>query len=306
MNFSIPPENPACPICSHRNLRKFSADASDVEPKSASIHIVECKSCGFAWQYPLQRNQQESIAFFQRAYKGALNAQTSYFRPEYKRETVQFQVEFLTRIRRQPGRLLDFGAGAGFFAQAAAAKGWKVTAVDPALSMDNVQHENAIELIRGTFDDIPEGRSYDAVTMWDVIEHVADPYATAVAAKNLLLKDGCLIVEAPNYRSAERIRQDQHWWGYQQDHKWYFSPDSMEKLLRHVGFTRFAFADRQLRPQWNDSADYPGPSRRRLLRNILRRPQRATKHIREYLRLLSAKSWPCSGIEIFTVAAHVT
>jgi SAM-dependent methyltransferase len=78
----------------------------------------------------------------------------------------------LSRLRRDPGRVLDFGAGTGFLALAAALQGHDVVAVDLEPCAFDFQG-TAISYRRGDLNELEfELRSFDQVLNCSTIEHV--------------------------------------------------------------------------------------------------------------------------------------
>lgn len=106
-----------------------------------------------------------------------------------------------------PASLLDIGAGVGLFAEAAERAGYSVTGVEAsshaaALARSRVHgpilcHDANSRL------DLPE-RSFDAVTMLDVIEHLRGFATTLDDASRLLRRDGRLILITLNAHSVLR------------------------------------------------------------------------------------------------------
>mgnify|MGYP000987610619 CR=1 FL=1 len=201
-------------------------------------------------------------------------------------------------------RLLDVGAGAGVFAEVAADAGWSVTAVDPALEAERLKNNPRITLICGTIDDMPDVGLFDIVTMWDVIEHATAPAALVANAARLLEPDGWLVIETGNYKCADRVLGGRDYWQYQLDHRWYFAPDSLHKLLEAEGFDDVLKCDRVLRPGWQGMPTYTGPLRRQTLQRVLCQPWRVRRHIATHRELVRANTWPLAGIAIVTIAAR--
>ena len=74
----------SCPFCKSASLKHFTAYAFDISPPlSKRINIIECPQCLCAWQWPLQRTEQESVAVFNNAY--LTQHEESYFDPEKRR-----------------------------------------------------------------------------------------------------------------------------------------------------------------------------------------------------------------------------
>ena len=88
--------------------------------------------------------------------------------------------EALCRNHPIPGRLLDIGAAAGFFVKTAQDRGWRAEGIE--LSPDTAalaREQQGVAVQHGRLEDVEfPAASFDAVTLWDVIEHVRDPLAT--------------------------------------------------------------------------------------------------------------------------------
>lgn len=295
-----------CSICGSKSIRKIRAEAFDVDTLTF-VDIVECNACDFAWQFPLSRSGEESVGFYEKAYseRGTTQTSTDYFNPRVKREVVELEVDFVGGLPVADKFLLDIGAGSGAFAKSASESGWDVVAVDPALNESDDVFDG-IKAVRGTTDDVPVDCFFDVVTMWDVIEHMFDPKAQILKAKSRLKNKGWLVIETGNYKSGSRLSVGVSHWIFQQDHRWYFSPDSMESILLECGFSNIVFSERVLRPGSCSTPLYKGPSGMDFIIKVIRNPFDAVSIVRQYCSLIKAKSWRMSGIEIFTVAAQVS
>jgi SAM-dependent methyltransferase len=297
------PESNNCLICGSNKLSKFRAQAFDAASLSY-VNIIECRNCIFAWQYPLGRTVQESVQFYEAAYKDKGQTQSAYFNPNLKCEIAKIELEFLESLPVKNRSLLDMGAGAGIFAEEAAANDWDVTAVDPAIDIGRIKENRKIKTYKGTTEQIPTGELFDVVTMWDVIEHTITPVELINNVKRYIKDGGWLVIETGNYKSAERLYGGACHWIYALDHRWYFSPESIKLLLIDAGFSEFIFPDKVLRPNWNGSINYAGPSTIHLLKWIVRDPFHLRLHLNKFFSLIRARGWEKSGFGIFAIAAR--
>jgi 2-polyprenyl-3-methyl-5-hydroxy-6-metoxy-1,4-benzoquinol methylase len=223
--------------------------AQDLGKGLISFHVLECRDCEFAWQWPLYREPTSSVPYFQAAYE----AQSApYFQAASKSPIVELQLDFLNRIAADKGRLLDIGSGDGAFCRAAFDAGWDVLGVDPAgpTLSEHSEDGNELHLIKGNVGDVCALAPFDAVTMWDIIEHVERPLELIRVAKEHLRPGGRVLIETGNYQSAGRIEAGAHWWCYQTDHRWYFSPPVINRMLQTAGFDAITLCERILRPWW--------------------------------------------------------
>ena len=302
MEISLDPASNQCGICASGNLKAFEATAYDVVSPDV-VSIVECRDCGFAWQYPLRRSEAESVQHFDKNYALQGDGRSDYFKHDRKIAIAQLELGFVQQLPIQGNNLLDLGAGAGMFAEVASANGFTVTALDPALDGALVADNKNITAIRGTVESLPKHEMYDVITMWDVIEHMTTPVEILRQAKMHLKPGGWLVVETGNYKSTARVRGGLNHWIYQQDHRWYFSPESMTQVLESLGFTEIIRSQKTLRPGWEGKVGYAGPSLFELLKSVSRQPQKSRARVLEYLELSRAKTWSMPGIEIFALAA---
>lgn len=290
-----------CHVCGSRRLYKFKADASDAK-NSTKVNIVECLNCHFAWQHPLGRTEGQSAQFFEDSYADAGKTTSDYFSASRKTQIAKLEFDFISTLPVKNKTLLDVGAGSGVFAEIATLSNWQVTAVDPALYLDE-KTVYGFRAIKGTLEQIPKGELFDVVTLWDVIEHVPDPLSFINTVSKYLKSGGFLVIETGNYKSAERVYGEKSHWMYQLDHRWYFSPRSIEYLLKKVGFSEFIYCKKCLRPDWNGTVEYAGPSRAHLLKSIAKNPLRIFIYLKIHFNLCKAKHWEMPGIGIFSLAA---
>jgi 2-polyprenyl-3-methyl-5-hydroxy-6-metoxy-1,4-benzoquinol methylase len=294
----------SCPFCKSAHLKHFTAYASDISPPlSKRVNIVECSQCFCAWQWPLQRTEQESVAVFNNAY--LTQHEESYFDPEKRRSVAALQCEFIQSKIPTPARILDIGCGDGTFIKLMADHGWDATGLDPSLPFTATPEnlDGKSRLIGGTLADVPQNELYDVVTLWDVVEHVEQPHKLISDAAAHVAPGGMLIVETGNYQSAGRISSGDEWWNYQMDHRWYLAPPQLEIMMQASGLESFHLAERVLRPWWKGRADMLRPRFFTLLKSIAKRPFHCVRTWQRYREMsLGHQAWrQWGGLEIMTM-----
>ena len=112
------------------------------------------------------------------------------------------QVSLVSRLLCSPRdkKVLDVGCGGGLFLQLMRDKGFSVMGIE--LSDPRAYHTSllGIEVIKKVVEDpfwSNYEKSFDAVTLWDVIEHVNYPEQTLSAAAALVSEGGYIIVDTP-------------------------------------------------------------------------------------------------------------
>ena len=146
--------------------------------------------------------------------------------------------------------LLDAGAGTGAFAHTMQKHGWSVAGIEPDESARKTAQENyGLDLLTPEKLTLLLTQSFDAVTLWHVLEHVHDLHNYLNSFHRVLKEDGTLIIAVPNYCSYDARVYDNCWAAYDVPrHLYHFSPKSMETLLRNHGFV---VSERK--PMWFDS-----------------------------------------------------
>lgn len=245
----------ACPACHSAQLARMSRVAHD-GGHGERVSVLECQQCHLAWQYPLSRTPAQSVVYFADQYAAAQDQ--SYFDKDTRLGMAALQLKFVQSLRPQPTTLLDIGAGDGTFIDAAAQAGWTCLGLEPAASPEfhrTVTGGGSATLTREPAESL-QGRRFDVVTLWDVIEHVERPVELLRMAASLLSDNGVLVVETGNYCSADRLEGGNSWWCYQLDHRWYFSPTTLQSMFQGLQLPHLHLADRVFRPWWGGSVPF--------------------------------------------------
>lgn len=195
--------------------------------------IVQCANCGFVYANP--RWAEDDL----------LAAYTAVEDQTYVSERIGRELTFRKHLQHLqkwtgPGNgrsLLDVGAYIGVFVEVAQAAGWQAMGVEPSDWAAAEAQTRGLDVIVGT-QDAPEldGRQFDVVTMWDVIEHVDDPAAEMAKAYRLLKPGGWLVVHTMDVDSLFSRLMGPRWPWYMDMHLHYFSQKTMRQMLAQAGF----------------------------------------------------------------------
>ncbi|MHB8159799.1 MAG: class I SAM-dependent methyltransferase [Thermoleophilia bacterium] len=137
------------------------------------------------------------------------------------------------------GRLLDVGAGYGFFSKEAGNNNFHVVAIDIAQNESYISsYVSGIDPIATTFEDLDlDPSSMSVVLMSQVLEHALDVELWVQKAGKLLEIDGILAIALPNFGSLQRIiLQENEPYMCPPDHLNFFTPRSLTELLEKNGF----------------------------------------------------------------------
>jgi 2-polyprenyl-3-methyl-5-hydroxy-6-metoxy-1,4-benzoquinol methylase len=134
-------------------------------------------------------------------------------------------------------RLLDVGAYCGIFVDVAREAGFRAEGLElsrwaaaQARRLGLVIHEQTLAARAAT------GEAYDVLTLWDVIEHLADPRRELEAAFQLVRPGGRIHVSTIDTSSFVARALGARWPWLMHMHLCYFDRQNLAALLESVGF----------------------------------------------------------------------
>ena len=89
------------------------------------------------------------------------------------------------------------------------------------------------------------GRRFDAVTLWDVLEHVVDPLSIMKRCRDLLKPGGSLFVNVPDLDSLEARVLRRRWPLLLPEHMNYFNRPSLKLCAKKSGLEWVRFGRRR-------------------------------------------------------------
>jgi SAM-dependent methyltransferase len=152
------------------------------------------------------------------------------------------RLALLRRIATPPARVLDAGAGQGRFVATAHAAGYDAFGIEP--SRRGLERARAlgvpVQAVTIEAAEIGAG-SLDAVTLWHVLEHLADPAGALARIAGWLRPGGGLLVGVPNLASLQARIGGERW--YHLDvprHRTHFTAGGLTRLLQDSGLAAVA------------------------------------------------------------------
>jgi 2-polyprenyl-3-methyl-5-hydroxy-6-metoxy-1,4-benzoquinol methylase len=192
---------------------------------------VKCPECGLIYvSLILREDILEQYWREERAWSAVLDSP-----PQMEMDRLKYQYGLdLVSWRIQGRRLLDIGGGGGGFVRLADKAGWTVTALELNQANSRRLKEQGIEVIVKHLEtaDLPSG-GFDLISLWDVLEHLADPFLTLTEARRLLAPGGLLLILVPNAGSlvTRLLHEKSNTFGGH-SHLNHFDPKSLEILLK--------------------------------------------------------------------------
>ena len=152
---------------------------------------------------------------------------------------------------RRNGRLLDIGAGHGEFLRKAEAAGWEGWGIEPSQSAARASRDFlGPRVLNQTVEeaDFPADH-FDVITLWNVIDCLADPVESLKKIRTWLRPGGLLLIRTPNasfhwgiYRIYSRFRPLLENIGWKKEASVFlrsnFNSGNLKALLEDCGFSR--------------------------------------------------------------------
>lgn len=199
--------------------------------------MVRCAGCGLVFLRP--RPSPSALGSFYPDTYYPLDQQPS-------REAFAVAEGLLARVtgwgrtHHQPHApsILDIGCGTGLFLHMAHEVGLRVRGIE--LSESAVEHARAkygLDVHHGTLEtaELPD-ESFDIVTMWHVLEHLADPVEALRRVARVLKPGGLLLLGVPNFDSIEARIFGRRWYSLDAPrHLSHFTPHTLAAAFITAG-----------------------------------------------------------------------
>jgi SAM-dependent methyltransferase len=252
----------ACPVCTGSASRVFwpahlpadltAAEFSYTGSKRHHGRVVECSGCGHRYVNPVPASLASYYADVEDPFYVATET-----------ERVRTFEEFLDCKELycpSRGSLLDIGCYAGVFLDVAARRGYAVEGIELSRWARGLARGRGHRVHEGSVDVLPTlPRRYDAITAFDVLEHLADPGTALRLIRDQLTASGCFVATVPDTGAWHaRLLGRRHWLVVTM-HVQYFTRQTLQRLLSAAGFSRVTItAAPPYRLRVSDAAAYSG------------------------------------------------
>ncbi len=242
-----------CPVCNAATVGLLFT-CRDHSVSGEEFPIWQCREClaRFTQDVPdiegiAKYYQSENYISHTGSNRGLVNKLYLAVRRKTLRQKRKLIIE---QTGQTTGRLLDIGSGTGAFVCEMSKRGWQTTGLEPsAVAREKAKKDFHISLQEPPLLFQLQPGSFDAITLWHVLEHVHDLHSYMKQLKLLLHDNGKLFIAVPNYTSADAEGYQSYWAAYDVPrHLYHFAPKSIKKLLELHGLHLAG-----CRPMWYDS-----------------------------------------------------
>ena len=229
-----------CPVCGSAAINPLLT-VRDHSVSGESFVIWQCSDCTL--RFTQDAPDEASIAPYYQSpdyisHSNTRKGLVNQLYQEVRNYTLNQKASLIDRSTGEKGRVLDLGAGTGAFLNTMKKKGWQTIGLEPDAGA-RAQAQQLYNLELGELHDLDRltENSFDAVTLWHVLEHVHQLHACLDRLHALLRTGGKLFIAVPNYQSLDGQAYKLFWAAYDVPrHLYHFTPRSMETLMQRHGF----------------------------------------------------------------------
>jgi SAM-dependent methyltransferase len=228
-------------------------DSPQIGVLDPACNIAQCRACGYVFDNP-RPTLEALIGFYSKPGK-----YDSWLEELGPRERLWRRRLSKLQSTKKPGSLLDVGTGIGQFLSMARNSYSEVYGTEvSSTAVEIAKQRYGLELFHGTIDDLPaQGKTFDNITLFHVLEHVPDPKSMLKTCHSLLSPSGILVIAVPNEvvslrgwkrRLFSKLRKTQNDGilglprltldgSISEIHLSHFSPGVLARLLESTGFS---------------------------------------------------------------------
>jgi len=218
-----------CPVCQSGSKTHYMDAACPRRGVTTEYSYYKCSDCNMVYLDPPLTDQQLAEVY-----------DSSYEEEWGDSRSLKQRVEHFLAKRLPvdpPGKLLDVGCGSGAYLSYAENLGWDVTGVDPWADNYSNQERHPAVMNVSVKDAGFEENSFDAVTMWWIIEHYQNPLEELQNIRKILNPGGTLAISTCNIGSIEARLFGRYWHHLAApEHCSLFSIDSIKQILDKSDF----------------------------------------------------------------------
>jgi 2-polyprenyl-3-methyl-5-hydroxy-6-metoxy-1,4-benzoquinol methylase len=243
----------SCPLCGAEQFAPV-VRARDFTVSGREFEIEQCSSCHLRFTQNIPDASSISTYYKSDSYVSHSDTNRGLINRVYhlvRKRSLNNKRRLIEKITgMHKGDLLDLGAGTGAFVQFMHLAGWKAIGMEPDDgARERARKMNGVDLLPVSEFMNQRKESFDAITLWHVLEHVHDLHGYLDQLKLLLRPNGKIFIAVPNYLSYDADYYKKYWAAYDVPrHLYHFSPDAMKALLRKHDLRLL-----QTKPMWFDA-----------------------------------------------------
>lgn len=212
-----------CLICNSQKLTKL--------PQYLNGEMNRCNTCSFVFAAKIP-TEVELVKHYE-----------GYGRNDYLSPITVIRyneiLDYLEKYRKT-NNLIDVGCGIGLFAEVAIKRGWNVYGTEYTDEAIEINRQKGVNMMQGKLNANNYSPDFfDAITSFEVIEHINNPIEEMNNFYKILRKGGIVYITTPNFNSLSRNLLKNDWTVITYpEHLSYYTPKTLKHLMQECGFKK--------------------------------------------------------------------
>ena len=202
---------------------------------SNETFLVEEKEKGISFTKPVVNDEKIEKYYNTTDYLPHSSNKTlmSFLFDFFSKIMVKNKTSFMLRLGAV-NTYLDYGCGVGKLIKSMKKKGVESYGYDTSSLAVSACNNKSLKA-SSNLDDLPN--QFDLISFWHSLEHVSDYTKALKKTKQILSKNGCVVVALPNYDSFDAKFYSKFWAAYDTPrHRVHFTKKGFVKAAKQLGF----------------------------------------------------------------------
>jgi SAM-dependent methyltransferase len=210
----------------------------------SEFDVIECSLCGFSHIIPIPSDEELNAYYSEEfveerpLYIKRITEDLEWWRIVYNERYDLFD----KHLKSNTKRIIEIGCGLGHFLETGKERGWTTLGIEPSKKSASYARNLGLEVINEMLsnNNVSSLGEFDVVYLQEVLEHSNDPQTFLKICLKLVKPGGIICIAVPNdfnplQKGLTKELAYPSWW-VTQLHINYFSFDSLEELLKSIGF----------------------------------------------------------------------
>ncbi len=156
------------------------------------------------------------------------------------RPRVEYINDLCKKENIETNLIVEIGSASGMFCEEATKSNHfkRVLGIEPSSDQVETCRQLGLEVIESTIENVKDlDQTADIVVSFETIEHISSPSSFILSARNILKKEGLMVLTCPNYLGFDILCMGKNSDSLDAEHINMFNPDSLRLLVENSGFS---------------------------------------------------------------------